>query len=55
MIDPDVLHINVKDFEDTIFGDVDYYIPKPSNSDKTWSDAWRGWKNLLPVGESDRE
>jgi len=35
MIDLDGLHNNVKDFEDAVFGDVNYYIPKQSNSNKT--------------------
>jgi hypothetical protein len=39
MIDPDGLHNNVKDFEETVFGDVDYYIPKQSSSNKTWNEA----------------
>ena len=50
MIDPDGLYINVKDFEGTILGNVDYYIPKQSDSNKTWDDAWRGWQNLLACG-----
>jgi hypothetical protein len=41
MIDPDGLYSNVRDFqvEDIVFGDMDYYIPKQSNSDKTLNDV----------------
>ena len=39
MIDPDGLYHNVRDFKVNVFGGMDYYIPKQSNSDKTWNDV----------------